>query len=112
MIPRAERLSPEPVSPGPAETAAPAGAAGRKDEGAPAPATSGAPIIPSDVSDPARASSPDDEGLASMRAQFLADFAGGSIGRHHNTYQHRARNLRQQAGAARVRDPGSGRDGG
>ena len=35
--------------------------------------------------------------LAAMKAQFAADFANGLIGRNHNTYQHRARVLRQLA---------------
>jgi len=33
-----------------------------------------------------------------MREKFLADFASGTMGRHHNTYQHRARLLRQLSG--------------
>ncbi len=33
--------------------------------------------------------------LEAMKAQFAADFADGLIGRNHNTYQHRARVLRQ-----------------
>jgi len=39
--------------------------------------------------------------LPALRARFLSDFAGGAIGRHHNTYQHRLRVLRQLGNAAR-----------
>ena len=41
--------------------------------------------------------------LAAMRAKFVADFAGGRIGTHHNTFQHRARVLRQLTAKAQVR---------
>ena len=34
-------------------------------------------------------------------AAFLADFANGRIGQHHNLYQHRARLIRQQAERAK-----------
>lgn len=46
------------------------------------------------VADPAPSarSTPD---LPAMRASFIADFVGGRIGRHHNTFQHRERVLRQ-----------------
>lgn len=37
--------------------------------------------------------------LPAMRAQFIADFVGGRIGRHHHTFQHRERVLRQLAQA-------------
>lgn len=39
--------------------------------------------------------------LPAMRARFTADFVGGRIGRHHNTFQHRERVLRQLGEAAR-----------
>ena len=41
--------------------------------------------------------------LAAMRAQFMADFVGGRIGQHHNTFQHRERVLRQLTTQARIR---------
>lgn len=54
-------------------------------------------ITPSDVSPAARRTTGGHE-LAAMREKFLADFASGTMGRHHNTYQHRARLLRQLSG--------------
>ena len=44
---------------------------------------------------------PSAELLAEHHATFLADFGAGRIGQHHNTYQHRARLLRQET--ARVK---------
>lgn len=41
--------------------------------------------------------------LVAMRARFMADFVGGRVGRHHNTFQHRERVLRQLTAQARVR---------
>ncbi|HYD13970.1 MAG TPA: hypothetical protein VEC11_14060 [Allosphingosinicella sp.] len=41
--------------------------------------------------------------LAALRARFTADFVGGRIGQHHNTFQHRERVLRQLTAQARVR---------
>jgi hypothetical protein len=38
-----------------------------------------------------------DPRLSAMRAKFLADFAEGRMGQHHNTFQHRSRVLRQLA---------------
>ena len=38
-----------------------------------------------------------------MRAQFIADFVEGRIGRHHNTFQHRERVLRQLTQAQALR---------
>ena len=35
------------------------------------------------------------EQSAALHAAFLADFANGRIGQHHNLYQHRARLVRQ-----------------
>lgn len=43
-------------------------------------------------------------GLASACDRFAADFAGGRMGKHHNTFQHRSRLLRQWA--ARLVPPG------
>ena len=43
-----------------------------------------------------------DARLFAMRADFLADFAEGRIGRHHNTFEHRSRVLRQLAEASRT----------
>jgi hypothetical protein len=37
--------------------------------------------------------------LPAMRARFLADFTHGRMGQEHNTFQHRARVLRQLAQA-------------
>jgi hypothetical protein len=54
----------------------------------PAPATAGVPPIPE---------------LVALRARFMADFIGGRIGRHHNTFQHRERVLRQLTAQAHVR---------
>jgi hypothetical protein len=51
--------------------------------------------LPSDVSAVVPDQAAPSAELAAMRAQFLADFAGGTMGRHHNTYQHRSRVLRQ-----------------
>ena len=55
------------------------------------------PIFPSDVSPlaPDRANASGE--LAAMRAQFIADFAGGTMGWRHNTYEHRSRVLGQMA---------------
>ena len=73
------------------------GEQGRKPEQGPSRSARAVPIVPSDVSaivpDPATAGAE----LAAMRAQFIADFAGGTMGRRHNTYEHRARILRQLA---------------
>jgi hypothetical protein len=41
--------------------------------------------------------------LQAMRAKFIADFTGGLIGQHHNTFQHRERVLRQLTAQARLR---------
>lgn len=41
--------------------------------------------------------------LVAMRARFTADFVGGRIGQHRNTFQHRERVLRQLTAPARVR---------
>lgn len=57
-------------------------------EEAPASLPAGTPLIPD---------------LAAMRARFMADFVGGRIGRHHNTFQHRERVLRQLTAQARIR---------
>lgn len=59
-----------------------------------------AAIAPSDVS-PVAPDRPTPE-LAAMEAKFKTDFADGLIGRHHNTYHHRARVLRQLAAGSAV----------
>ena len=46
--------------------------------------------------------------LPAMRAQFIADFVAGRIGRHHNTFQHRERVLRQLAQAQAPAPRGDG----
>lgn len=38
---------------------------------------------------------PDGAAIGASRTQFLGDFADGTVGRHHNTFQHRSRVLRQ-----------------
>jgi len=45
--------------------------------------------------------------LSAMRATFIADFVGGRIGRQHNTFQHRARVLRQLTHAQALADAGA-----
>ena len=52
-------------------------------------------ITPTDVSLRAPSPLPASAELAAMRARFLADFSGGLMGQHHNTFQHRSRVLRQ-----------------
>lgn len=53
--------------------------------------------VPSNVSSPVRDQTSESPELALMRAKFLADFSGGTMGQHHNTYQHRSRVLRRLA---------------
>ena len=60
------------------------------------PAGSPAPV-PADV--------PPVPDLVAMRARFMADFIGGRIGQHHNTFQHRERVLRQLTAQAQFRGP-------
>jgi len=48
------------------------------------------------------APSPGAAAIAAARTQFLGDFAAGAVGRHHNTYQHRSRVLRQLTEASSV----------
>jgi hypothetical protein len=40
--------------------------------------------------------------LRDMAASFVSDFANGRVGQHHNTYQHRARVLRQLTAEGRA----------
>lgn len=54
-----------------------------------------AAISPTDASQRARERPTPSAELAAMRTKFLADFAGGFVGQHHNTFQHRSRVLRQ-----------------
>lgn len=42
------------------------------------------------------------DALAVRRAVFTSDLADGLIGRHHNTYEHRARVIRQMAARLRT----------
>lgn len=58
-----------------------------------------AAITPRDISAVARDETPGSQDLAAMRVRFLADFADGTMGRQHNTYQHRSRVLARLAGA-------------
>jgi len=61
-------------------------------------------ITPTSVSLAIAEPDPSDVRLLAMRAEFLADFAGGRMGQHHNTFQHRSRVLRQLTGARRAED--------
>lgn len=70
---------------------------GWDNEGGHLPSSRPVSIIPSDASPVVRDQAAASAELAAMRAQFLADFAGGTMGRRHNTYQHRSRVLRQLA---------------
>ena len=54
-----------------------------------------AAISPTDASQRAQDRPTPSAALAAMRTKFLADFAGGFVGQHHNTFQHRSRVLRQ-----------------
>lgn len=66
-----------------------------ENEGGHFPSFASVSITPSDVSTPVSDQTANSRELAAMRARFLVDFAGGTMGRHHNTYQHRARVLRR-----------------
>lgn len=55
-------------------------------------------IVPSNVSSLVPDQVSESPELAAMRARFVADFSGGTMGQHHNTYQHRARLLRLAGG--------------
>lgn len=59
------------------------------------PTPSDGAISPTDVS--LAAPNAPSAGLTAMRDRFLNDFADGLVGRHHNSYQHRSRILRQLA---------------
>lgn len=69
-----------------------------ENEGGQFPSPPRTAVIASDVSPLVRDQAADSEDLASMRAKFIADFAGGSMGQHHNTYEHRSLVLRQLTG--------------
>lgn len=56
-------------------------------------------MIPSSDEEPVAGPVPPPPDLPAMRARFTADFVSGRIGRHHNTFQHRERVLRQLAQA-------------
>ena len=65
-------------------------------------------IPPSEEAPPARPTAAPADNLlipdvVAMRARFTADFVGGRIGQHHNTFQHRERVLRQLTAQAHVR---------
>ena len=51
------------------------------------------------------ASLPAAPGPTAMRARFMADFTGGRIGQHHNTFQHRERVIRQLTAQAQAGGP-------
>lgn len=46
-----------------------------------------------------------EEALRDMAALFVSDFANGRVGQHHNTFQHRARILRQLTAKLRATTP-------
>ena len=66
-----------------------------ENEGGHLPAPAGVAIIPTDIAPGAPTGRTAAEALAAGRAKFLADFADGRVGQYHNTFQHRARVLRQ-----------------
>ena len=69
-----------------------------ENEGGHSPSLPNASITPSDVSPVVRDQATASDGLIAMRAKFFADFAGGSVGQYHNTYQRRSRVLGQPTG--------------
>ena len=71
-----------------------------ENEGGHFPSLPSAGVDPADVS-PCTSAASESAGLAAMRAGFESDFAAGRVGRHHNTYEHRTRVLRQLAGLER-----------
>lgn len=54
----------------------------RENEGGPYPSLPSASIVPSNVSPVVRDQATESSDLAAMRERFLADFAGGAMGRH------------------------------
>ena len=88
-----------------------------ENEGGHFPSLPAAGIDPANVS-PSPSAASESAGLAGMRADFESDFAAGLVGRHHNTYEHRTRVLRQlargerdaAAAAASAPSPPSGDD--
>ena len=68
-----------------------------ENEGGHFPSLPSLSTMPSNVSSPVPDQSSESPELAAMRAKFLADFSGGTMGQHHNTYQHRSRVLRRLA---------------
>lgn len=64
-------------------------------------------MIPPSEDEPAAGPVPPPPDLPAMRARFLADFTGGRVGRHHNTFQHRERVLRRVAEAERLAGEGA-----
>lgn len=68
-----------------------------ENEGGHFPSLSRLSTMPGNVSSPAPDQTSESPELAAMRAKFLADFSGGTMGQHHNTYQHRSRVLRRLA---------------
>lgn len=68
-----------------------------ENEGGHFPSLPSLSTMPSNVSSPVADQSSESPELAAMRAKFLADFSGGTMGQHHNTYQHRSRVLRRLA---------------
>ena len=68
-----------------------------ENEGGHFPSLPGLATVPSNVSSPVPDQTSESPELALMRAKFVADFTGGTMGQHHNTYQHRSRVLRRLA---------------
>lgn len=68
-----------------------------ENEGGHFPSLPSLSTVPSNVSSPVPDQGLESRELAAMRAKFVADFTGGTMGQHHNTYQHRSRVLRRLA---------------
>lgn len=68
-----------------------------ENEGGHFPSLPSLSTVPSNVSSPVPDPGSESPELAAMRAKFVADFTGGTMGQHHNTYQHRSRVLRRLA---------------
>jgi hypothetical protein len=69
-----------------------------ENEGGHFPSLASVSAVPIDSLPVVRTEATKSPDLTAMRAKFLADFVGGAMGQHHNTYQHRSRVLRRLAG--------------
>ena len=81
----------------PAEPRTPIAVESWENEGGHFPSLPGLATVPSNVSSPVPDQASESPELAAMRAKFVADFTGGTMGQHHNTYQHRSRVLSRLA---------------